>query len=100
MTHFEGRPGEGLRLQAAEHGSRLPLADADWHAPRGNGGPMTVNESNEPRDEKFIEHEEEPAAEEAAAIGGGLPDYDSDEATKARGGRRGEAEGSRTPSGS
>ena len=29
---------------------------------------MTVNESNEPRDEKFVEHEEELAAEEAATI--------------------------------
>jgi hypothetical protein len=35
---------------------------------------------NEPRDEKFVEHEEEAAAEEAAAIGGPRPDYDTDEA--------------------
>ena len=43
---------------------------------------MTVNE-NEPRDEKFIEHEEELAAEEAAAIGGTPPDYNTDEAHRA-----------------
>jgi hypothetical protein len=41
---------------------------------------MSVNESNEPRDEKFLEHEEELAAEEAASIGGARPDYDTDEA--------------------
>ena len=40
---------------------------------------MSVNE-NDPRDEKFVEHEEELAAEEAAAIGGARPDYDTDEA--------------------
>jgi hypothetical protein len=44
---------------------------------------MTMNEGNEPRDEKFVEHEEELAAEEAAAIGGGGPDYDTDEAHRA-----------------
>jgi hypothetical protein len=55
---------------------------------------MTVNESNEPRDEKFVEHEEELAAEEAAAIGGGRPDYDTDEAHRAlEEAGEGEAEG-------
>ena len=55
---------------------------------------MTVNESNEPRDEKFVEHEEELAAEEAAAIGGGRPNYDSDEAHRAlEEAGEGEAEG-------
>ena len=34
---------------------------------------MTVNETNDPRDEKFVEHEEELAAAEAAAIGGAAP---------------------------
>jgi hypothetical protein len=41
---------------------------------------MTENERNEPRDEKFVEHEEELAAEEAGAIGGARPDYGTDEA--------------------
>ena len=41
---------------------------------------MSMNETNEPRDEEFVEHEEELAAEEAAAIGGAGPDYDTDEA--------------------
>jgi hypothetical protein len=44
---------------------------------------MTMNESNEPRDEKLVEHEEELAAEEAATIGGAGPDYDTDEAHRA-----------------
>jgi hypothetical protein len=55
---------------------------------------MTMNESNEPRDEKFVEHEEELAAEEAATIGGAGPDYDSDEAHRAlEEAGEGEAEG-------
>jgi hypothetical protein len=55
---------------------------------------MTVNEKDEPRDEKFIEHEEELAAEEAAAIGGAAPDYGTDEAHRAvEEGGEGEAEG-------
>jgi hypothetical protein len=55
---------------------------------------MTVNESNEPRDEKFIEHEEELAAEEAASIGGTPPDYNTDEAHRAlEESGEGEAEG-------
>jgi hypothetical protein len=55
---------------------------------------MTVNESNEPRDEKLVEHEEELAAEEAASIGGAAPDYHTDEAHRAlEESGEGEAEG-------
>ena len=55
---------------------------------------MSVNESNEPRDEKFVEHEEELAAEEAASIGGPAPDYHTDEAHRAlEESGEGEAEG-------
>jgi hypothetical protein len=39
-----------------------------------------TTEFEEPRDEKLIEFEEEAAAEEAAAIGGAVPDYETDEA--------------------
>ncbi len=55
---------------------------------------MSVNESNEPPDEKFVEHEEELAAEEAASIGGAPPDYDTDDAHRAlEESGEGEAEG-------
>jgi hypothetical protein len=55
---------------------------------------MTMNETNEPRDEKFVEHEEELAAEEAASIGGARPDYNTDEAHRAlEESGEGEAEG-------
>ena len=55
---------------------------------------MSVNESNEPPDEKFVEHEEELAAEEAASIGGAPADYDTDEAHRAlEESGEGEAEG-------
>ena len=55
---------------------------------------MSMNETNEPRDEKFVEHEEELAAEEAASIGGTPADYDTDEAHRAlEESGEGEAEG-------
>jgi hypothetical protein len=54
---------------------------------------MSTNE-NDPRDERFVEHEEEAAAEEAASIGGVPPDYHTDEAHRAlEEGGEGEAEG-------
>jgi hypothetical protein len=54
---------------------------------------MSTNE-NDPRDERFVEHEEEAAAEEAASIGGPPPDYRTDEAHRAlEESGEGEAEG-------
>jgi hypothetical protein len=54
---------------------------------------MSTNE-NDPRDERFVEHEEELAAEEAASIGGTPPDYHTDEAHRALAeSGEGEAEG-------
>ena len=54
---------------------------------------MSPNE-NDPRDEKFVEHEEELAAEEAASIGGARPDYHTDDAHRAlEEAGEGEAEG-------
>ena len=44
---------------------------------------MGTNETNDPRDEELLEHEEQAAAAEAAAIGGEAPDYDGDEAERA-----------------
>jgi hypothetical protein len=44
---------------------------------------MSMNETNDPRDEDLLEHEEEAAAAEAAAIGGEAPEYSGDEADRA-----------------
>jgi hypothetical protein len=44
---------------------------------------MSMNETNDPRDEDLVEHEEEAAAAEAAAIGGEPPEYEGDEADRA-----------------
>jgi hypothetical protein len=44
---------------------------------------MSMNETNDPRDEELLEHEEDAAAAEAAAIGVEAPEYDGDEAERA-----------------
>jgi hypothetical protein len=44
---------------------------------------MSTNETKEPRDEDLLEHEEEAAAQEAAAIGGDAPEYEGGEAERA-----------------
>lgn len=62
--------------------------------PRGYTNGMTMNEDSPRAQERFERHEEEAAAEEAAEIGGAVPEYEGDEADRAvaeAGG--GEAEG-------
>jgi hypothetical protein len=44
---------------------------------------MSMNETNDPRDDELVDREAEIAAAEAASIGGEGPDYDGDEADRA-----------------